>query len=67
MEDVLYTVKEVAKLLKCNTQLVYRLRDAGLLKFIKLGQYKVRHTTLMKFLETYEGKDITDPENIKDL
>lgn len=67
MEDMLYTVKEVSKLLKVNQDSVHRLRKAGLLPFLKLGQYKVRKEALCEFLKTYEGKDITNPEEIKDL
>lgn len=67
MPDVLYTVKEVAELLKTNVDYVHKLRKAGLLPFIKIGQYKVRKKSLELFLQTYEGKDLTDPFNIKEL
>ena len=67
MEKLLYTVSEVAEILKCNVNYVHKLRKAGLLPFIKLGQYKCRATALENFLAAYEGKDLTDPENIKDL
>lgn len=65
--NVLYTVKEVAELLKTNVDYVHKLRKARLLPFIKLGQYKVRKQALELFLETYEGKDLTDPFNVKEL
>ena len=65
--DVLYTVKEVAELLKTNIDYVHKLRKAGILPFIKLGQYKVRKQSLELFLERYEGKDLTDPFNVKEL
>ena len=65
--DVLYTVKEVAELLKTNVDYVHKLRKAGLIPFLKIGQYKVRKQSLELFLETYEGKDLTDPFNIKEL
>ncbi len=64
MEPMLYTVQEVAKILKCNTAMVYKLRKAGLLPFLKLGQYKCRRETLEEFLRKYEGYDITEPENV---
>jgi len=67
MEDILYTVKEVAMLLKCNQEKVNELRKSGILRFMKLGCYKIRRETLLKFLEDYEGKDVTDPFNIKEL
>ena len=67
MPDVLYTVKEVAELLKTNVDYVHKLRKAGLLPFLKIGQYKVRKQALELFLERYEGKDLTDPFDVKEL
>ena len=67
MPDLLYTVKEVAILLKTNVDYVHKLRKAGLLPFLKLGQYKVRKQALDNFLLTYEGKDLTNPFEIKEL
>jgi excisionase family DNA binding protein len=67
MEDILYTVSEVAKLIKTNTSYVYELIRAGLLPVLKLGSFKVRKSTLLNFLEKYEGKDLTDPNKITDL
>lgn len=67
MEEILYTVQEVAKLLKCNVNYVHELRKARLLPFLKLGCYKCRREALVKFLKDYEGKDLTDPYKIRDL
>ena len=67
MPDVLHTVKEVAELLKTNIDYVHKLRKAGLLPFLKIGQYKVRKQALELFLERYEGKDLTDPFDVKEL
>ena len=67
MEDMLYTVKEVAAILKSNVDYVHKLRKARLLKFMKLGSYKCRKTTLEQFLATYEGCDITDPFNVREM
>lgn len=67
MEDVLYTVSEVSKLIKCNTNYTYSLINNGLLPALKLGSYKVRRISLLEFLEKYEGKDLTDLNNIVDL
>lgn len=66
-ENILYTVKEVAALLKTNVDYVHKLRKSGLLPFLKLGQYKVRKETLIDFLSRYEGKDLTNPFYIKEL
>ena len=60
MEDILFTVKETAQLLKCNVDSVHRLRKKGLLPFMKLGSYKIRKQALLNFLEQYEGKDVDE-------
>lgn len=67
MTELLYTVQEVATLIKCNVGYVHKLRKNGLLKFMKLGSYKCRAAELERFLKEAEGKDLTDPENIKNL
>lgn len=67
MEDILYTVSEVAKLIKTNTNYVYELIKKGFLPALKLGSYKVRRAALLEFLEKYEGKDLTDLNNVVDL
>lgn len=64
---MLYTVKEVSEILKCNVDYVHRLRKSGLLDFIKLGCYKVRKESLEEFLATWNGWDLTDPQNPKRL
>lgn len=63
----LYTVKEVAKLLRVNTDTVYSLIKTGKLRVLKLGNYKIRKTTLIEFLEKYDGYDLSDLNNIKEL
>ena len=50
-DEMLYTVGEVAKILKTNVNYVYELRKAGLLRFMKLGTLKCRRSTLEAFLE----------------
>lgn len=67
MNEVLYTVSEVSKLIKCNTNYTYSLINKGLLPALKLGSMKVRRTALLEFLEKYEGKDLTDINQIVDL
>lgn len=76
LEDVLYTIPEVAKLLKCSTGYAYSLVRNGLLPALKLGNLKVRKQALLDFnlkvrkqalldfLERNEGNDLTDPANI---
>jgi excisionase family DNA binding protein len=67
MEEMLYTVPEVAKILKCNVDFVYRLQKAGLLRFMKIGRLKCRKSTLEQFLEKYDGCDISDPFSVQEL
>ncbi len=68
MEDkMIYTVKEVSEIIHTNPAYVYSLIKSGLLPALKLGSYKIRKTALQNFLEDNEGKDITDPFNIKPL
>ena len=61
---MLYTVKEVASILKTNVNFVYELIKRGLLPAMKLGSYKIRKDALDRFLEKYEGYDLTDLKNI---
>ena len=66
MEDMLYTVQEVAEILKTNVDYVYKLQRAGLLRFMKIGRLKCRKSTLEEFLAKYDGMDISDPFNVRD-
>ncbi|MBU6134899.1 helix-turn-helix domain-containing protein [Clostridium tertium] len=67
MEEMLYTVKETAKILKTNTDYVYALIKKGKIRCLKLGSYKIRKTTLEAFLSQYEGCDLSDLDNIVPL
>lgn len=67
MEDILYTAEELSKLFKCSVGRVNDLRKAGLLPALKLGCFKYRRVAVEKFLEEYEGKDVTDPFNVQEL
>ena len=66
MEEMLYTVKEVAAILKTNTDYVYKLHNSGLLRFMKIGSLKCRKSTLEAFLAKYDGMDVSDPFNVKE-
>lgn len=67
MEEILYTVAEASKLIKTNPAYVYKLINAGLIPVIKLGSIKIRRSSLLEFLEKYEGMDLTNPKEIKKL
>lgn len=67
MEEMLYTVPEVATILKTSKDYVYSLQKAGHLKFMKIGRLKCRKSTLEAFLEKFDGLDISDPFNIKEV
>lgn len=67
MEELLYTVPEVAAILKTNVDYVYKLQKAGLIRFMKIGRYKCRKSTLEEFLEKYDGCDISDPFNVQKI
>lgn len=66
-DDLLFTVPEVAEILKINNNKVYDLFKAGLLTPLKLGRYKVSRSELIAFVEAYKGKDLTDLNNVKDI
>ena len=66
-EDVVYTVKEVSLLIKTNVGYVYNLIRKGYLPALNLGSLKVRKSSLLEFLEKYDGKDLSDLDNVKDL
>jgi len=67
MEDVIYTVQEVAQLLKTNGTYVYSLINSGELPALKLGRLKIRKQALEDFLERNEGKDLSRPDNVENL
>ena len=62
-----YTVKETAELLKCNVNRVYELIEAGLLPAIKIGRLKIREETIEEFLKNYEGKDVSNPADVRQI
>ena len=66
LEDIiLYTVLQVSKILGVNKTKVYDFIKAGILPALNLGGgLKVRKITLVKFLEDYEGYDLTDVNHL---
>lgn len=57
-ENVLYTIAEVASLLKVNKNMVYDLINGGYLKSIKFGCRKVTRKAILEFLDQYDGQEI---------
>ena len=55
MEEMVYSVHEVAKMLRCSPNFVYKLIDNGFLPAIKFGSIKILKSTLLKFLMENES------------
>lgn len=51
--EPLYTVKEVAKILKTNSDVVYGLIKEQQLPGLKLGSMRIRGSDLERFIEKY--------------
>ena len=66
-DKMVYTVKEVSEIIHTNPSYVYSLIKSGLLPALKLGSYKIRKSALLNFLENNEGKDLTNPFDIKPI
>lgn len=66
-ETMIYTVQEVAKMLHCSPNYIYKLIEYGYLPAIKLGSVKILKKSLDNFLVENEGNDLSDIENIKKL
>lgn len=67
MNEYLYTVDEISKILKINRNSAYDLISMGVLRAMKLGRLKVTRTSLLTFLKEYNGKDLSDLDDIKEL
>lgn len=66
-KNMLLTVSQVAEELHCGKGYVYKLIKYNLLPALKVGRLKVRRASLEEFLAKYEGFDLTDPSQIKEL
>ncbi len=67
MEDYLLSVSDVAKRLDISRNQTYDLINRGLIKTLKFKSLKVRNSEINRFLSEYEGKDLSDLDNIKNL
>lgn len=54
---MLYTVSEVAKMLKVNRNFVYKLIKDGELEAVKIGSIKIRREALDRYIQNniYKG------------
>ena len=48
---MLYTVTEVAKMLKVNRNFVYKIINTGELEAVKIGSIKVKKEALNRYIE----------------
>ena len=64
---MLYNVKETAHTLGVNVHIVYSLISKGILPALKLGSLKVKKDAIEDFIDKYEGMDLSDLDNIKEL
>lgn len=67
MDYSVYTVPEVAKMLRVNKNMIYKLIKSGHLKAIKLGTLKITSRAVEEFLSCNEGNDFGDFNNVKPL
>ena len=65
MENLkLYSVKEASALLGIGQNRMYNLIKSGVISVLKVGGIKIRAQSLERFLEEYDGCDLTDPDHI---
>lgn len=51
MEQI-YTIKEVAQILKVNTNYIYREIGEGKIKPVKIGSLKILESELLRYINT---------------
>ncbi len=51
--EPIYTVREIAKLLKVNPNTVYKYMNEGMLPYLNLGSRKVRGKDLEEFINKF--------------
>lgn len=63
-DTLIYTVKQVAKILHTSPNVIYSLISCGKLKAFRLGSLKIIKSSLLEFLDENNGYDISDPMHI---
>lgn len=51
MEQI-YTIKEVAQILRVNTNYIYREIGEGKIKAVKIGSLKILESELLRYIDT---------------
>ncbi|WP_333860139.1 helix-turn-helix domain-containing protein [Clostridium sp.] len=67
MEDYLMSVSDAVKRLKTDKATVYELIKRGLLKALKIRSLKISNSEINRFLTVYQGMDLSDLDNIKEI
>lgn len=57
---MVYTVAQVANILHVNKNYVYELIDKGMIPVLKFKSFRIRKSSLEKFLEKYESYQNND-------
>ena len=66
MPDEWLTTTQASKILKCCRATLINYVKAGLIPCVKVGTHiKIRRRALEEFMISCEGKDISDPYNVK--
>lgn len=63
----LLTIKEVSKRLKICPSDAYKLINKGLIPYTVLGSKKVADFDLDNFIKNIVGKDLSNPDDIKEI
>ena len=61
------SVTDVVKRLKTDKATVYELIKRGLLRALKLRSLKISNSEVNRFLRVYQGMDLSDLDNIKEI
>lgn len=66
-ETMVYTVREVATILRTSPNYVYKLIEKGYLPAIRLGSVRILKKSLEQFLMANQGNDLSNIDKIKKL
>lgn len=66
-EDMVYTVEEVAVIMRTSKQYVYSLVNAHQLRVLKIPHTRIRKSELERFLKDNEGMDLSNPTEPKEI